>query len=69
MAMSMNHRKSETPDNQTPDRPRRHPGRSRSSADHDFWPQEVDPMEHPAEEKQPVEHERARPKDSGRGGA
>ena len=60
----MNRKKSETPD-----KPKRQPGRSRSSADHDFWPEEIDPMEHPAEEKLPIERERARPKDSGRGGA
>jgi hypothetical protein len=64
MAMTMKRKKSETPA-----APKRRPGRSRSSADHDFWPEEIDPMEHPESKKEPIERERARPKDSGRGGA
>jgi hypothetical protein len=64
MALPMKRKKSETPAAL-----QRQPGRSRSSADHDFWPEEIDPMEHPESEKEPIERERARPKDSGRGGA
>jgi len=34
-----------------------------------YTPRELDPLEHPDGEKQPIERERARPKDTGRGGA
>jgi hypothetical protein len=63
MAMTMKRKKSETPA-----APKRQPGRSRSSADHDFWPEEIDPMEHP-EPRRSRSSASARPKDSGRGGA
>jgi hypothetical protein len=34
-----------------------------------FWPKEVDPRAHPPRRPRPVEHEKARPKDTGRSGS
>ncbi len=35
----------------------------------DYTPRELDPLAHPKREKDSIERERARPRDTGRGGA
>jgi len=35
----------------------------------DFWPEEIDPRKHPRHRRDPIEHERGRPKDTGRSGS